>query len=180
VFFVISGYLITSIIYKEMLGGTFSFATFYERRIYRLFPALFAVMAAVSVGAIALPLPADLQATSNRLGTTVMFASNVYFWMTAGYFAAPADLKPLLHTWSLAVEEQFYIFPPLSLLLLQRYVPRRVIGAIAFACLISFIASVFTVTRAPNYVFYLPMFRAWELLLGVLLALRAIPLLGQR
>jgi peptidoglycan/LPS O-acetylase OafA/YrhL len=145
-----------------------------------LFPALFTVMAACSAAAIALLLPGDLAAFSNSLGATATFAANVYFWMTQGYFDAPAEFKPLLHTWSLAVEEQFYIFFPLSLLVLQRHLPRRVTAIVAVACLASFIASAVAVARTPNNVFYLPMFRAWELFIGVLLALGAIPPLRKR
>src|SRR6185369_17235236 len=110
VFFVISGFLITSLIRADMADGRFTLARFYERRIRRIFPALFAVIFACEIAGALLLMPEDLAAFGRSAAATALFASNVLFWRESGYFAAPSELKPLLHTWSLAIEEQFYIF----------------------------------------------------------------------
>jgi peptidoglycan/LPS O-acetylase OafA/YrhL len=175
VFFVISGYLITSIIYREIHAGSFSFARFYERRVRRLFPALFAVLVVTSMAAVVLMGPNDFMSFSQSLGATSVFTANLIFWRTAGYFDGPAEMKPLLHAWSLAVEEQFYIFFPILLLLVHRYLPHRVRAAVAGIALTSFAVSLVYIQRDQSAVFYLPIFRAWELLLGVLLALDFFP-----
>jgi peptidoglycan/LPS O-acetylase OafA/YrhL len=110
VFFVISGYLITSIIVKDLQSGSFSLSGFYERRARRILPALFLVMAAcIPFAWIALP-PYDMREFSESLIAVPIFASNFLFWMQSGYFGTAQELKPLLHTWSLAVGEQFYVF----------------------------------------------------------------------
>ena len=109
IFFVISGYLITKIIYNEALEGKFSLKTFYERRVRRIFPALFTVILASCFVAFYLFLPSELLGFAKSAITSLFFSSNILFYAEAGYFDASADLKPLLHTWSLAVEEQFYI-----------------------------------------------------------------------
>ena len=116
VFFVISGHLITSLILAESALGTFSLAGFYERRARRILPALFVVMAVCIPVSWFLLLPSDMKAFSESLVAVSVFASNVLFYSESGYFAADAELKPLLHTWSLAVEEQFYVLFPLFLL----------------------------------------------------------------
>ena len=109
VFFVISGYLITTIIAREAHDGRFSVARFYERRVRRIFPALFFMLAVVSVVSSVLLMPADYKEFGESVASTALFGSNLFFWAKSGYFDATADLKPLLHTWSLAVEEQFYL-----------------------------------------------------------------------
>lgn len=106
VFFVISGYLITSILIGELEQGKFSILRFYERRARRILPALFAVILACLPFAYMWMLPSELRDFAQSIVAVIFFASNILFWLEAGYFAAAAELKPLLHTWSLAVEEQ--------------------------------------------------------------------------
>ena len=171
VFFVISGYLITNIIYSEISAGEFSILRFYERRARRILPALFLVCLVCIPFAYLWMLPRELKNFSESLLTVISFVSNILFWHESGYFAAASELKPLLHTWSLAIEEQFYIFFPLLLLLL-RNMPRRsliiLIGAISLGSLaIAEYTSRFH--SAAN--FYLLPSRAWELGGGVLLSL---------
>lgn len=173
VFFVISGFLITSLILPQMRAGEFSFAAFYERRIRRLFPALFTVVA-VSLLLATLLLPIDLRAFSLSIAATVLFAANFLFWTTTGYFDSSADSKLLLHAWTLSVEEQFYILFPAFLLLTLRYLPGHAQGLILAMAVLSFAASATVAASDPAAAFYLPFFRAWELLLGALLAMNAI------
>ena len=109
----ISGYLISSVILSEMSAGTFSLMSFYERRIRRIFPALLALLIVVTVVAYLYYVPSEIEAYSYSLLAALFSVSNMLFWHEAGYFDAPSALKPLLHTWSLGVEEQFYIFFPL-------------------------------------------------------------------
>ena len=124
VFFVISGFLITSILVEEISQKTFSFANFYERRVRRLLPALIFMTAATSVLAYQLMITVDLKGYGNSLVAMSLFSSNIFFWLDSGYFDRVADLKPMLHTWSLAVEEQYYFFFPLVLLIVLRWVPK--------------------------------------------------------
>jgi len=142
VFFVISGYLITRLIHDEMSAGRFSVARFYERRIRRIFPALFAVLAASTVAAAFWFMPIDFDTFSDSLAGAALSVSNFVFWREAGYFAGPSDLKPLLHTWSLGVEEQFYVVFPLVLLALHRYARRFLPAVLAAVVVASFALSV--------------------------------------
>ena len=109
VFFVISGYLITGLILDDIAKGKFSIAHFYERRVRRILPALFFLLIFTSIAGYALLMPDDAREFGRSLFATMLFSSNVLFAKQTGYFQAPAEMKPLLHTWSLAVEEQFYI-----------------------------------------------------------------------
>jgi peptidoglycan/LPS O-acetylase OafA/YrhL len=114
IFFVISGYLITALIFGEMQEGEFSILRFYERRARRILPALFTVIFASLAAGAALFFPRDLMNLAESAAATALFGSNFDFWLQSGYFDVSAELKPLLHTWSLAVEEQFYlVFPAL-------------------------------------------------------------------
>lgn len=170
VFFVISGFLISSIVFRQLDRGTFSLANFYERRIRRIVPALTLVLIACTAAALTLLLATDLDRFCNSLAATLVFLSNAYFWRTAGYFDTAAGLKPLLHTWSLAIEEQFYLVFPLTAVLVTRYLPRSR-TRIFFAALLLSLALCVAVTRlSPDTAFYLPVTRAWELLVGVMLA----------
>ena len=168
VFFVISGFLITSIIVEELKTGRFSVLRFYERRARRILPALFMVMAACIPFAYRLLSPDDLKDFAQSLAAICLFASNVLFWGESGYFDTQAELKPLLHTWSLAVEEQFYVVFPLLLMAawrLGRGVLLSLIGAIA---VVSLFLSVDEVRNFPSAAFYLLPSRAWQLLVGAL------------
>ena len=183
VFFVISGYLITRIISREMEEGNFTFARFYERRARRIFPALFAVLAISVVAGYALLLPSDMTATLRGALGTVFFASNVVFWrdFKEGYFAATdAALNPLLHTWSLAVEEQFYVFFPVLLLACYRWTRRYIVFVLTACALVSLAGAALLVHSKSVAVFFLSPFRAWELLVGALLAVGAVPPLRSR
>jgi peptidoglycan/LPS O-acetylase OafA/YrhL len=187
VFFVISGYLITAIVAGEVQRGQFSIGQFYERRVRRIFPALFFMLAAVMVAAWFLFLAGDFEDLGRSAAATTVFASNFYFWQQAGYFEASSELRPLLHVWSLAVEEQFYIVLPLVLLAVYRVSPashgaasarnahRNVVAVLALAFALSLLVSEWAVRHEPSAAYYLTPARAWELLLGALLALRAVP-----
>lgn len=170
VFFVISGYLITSIIIGELESGTFSIANFYERRARRILPALFLVMAICVPFAFLLLLPADRESFFKSLIAVSFFASNIFFWRESGYFDTAAEFKPLLHTWSLAVEEQFYLLFPLFLLLTWRLGKRSVVGLVAFALVASLVLAQWAVTHKPGAAFFLAPTRAWELAVGSLIA----------
>jgi len=171
VFFVISGYLITAIILDDIASGTFSITRFYERRIRRIFPALFPVIIfTVLAGAYLF----DVNAYSD-LGKSIpavaLFSSNIFYWLESGYFDAPSLHKPLLHTWSLAVEEQFYILFPLFLFIAFRFLKGRYIPWILVGIVISFGVSAWGVHYKPVHTFYLMPTRAWELLAGSILSI---------
>lgn len=175
VFFVISGYLITSLIVRDLQEGKFSIVHFWERRARRILPALTVVVVATLAAGYFLLLPGAFQAVGRSAAYQAVFAGNFHFWQSSGYFDGFAEEMPLLHTWSLAVEEQFYLALPLLLLLVFRFKAMRrraaVIGVLGTALALSFLVSVHTVPRYPSGAFYLLPSRAWELLAGSLLAL---------
>jgi len=175
VFFVISGFLITSLIFGEMRAGEFSLLRFYERRVRRIFPALFAVVLATLAVGIALFFPRDLLRLAESAAATALFASNFDFWLQSGYFDVGADLKPLLHTWSLAVEEQFYLVFPALLRLLHTGKRRSLLGFVTALAIVSFALSLWAVSEHPSAAFYLAPYRTWELMLGAILALGEFP-----
>jgi len=178
VFFVISGYLITSLIASEMSAGKFSFFDFYERRIRRIFPALFVVMGFCAALGWFVMAPDDYKRLGQSIVATTLFVSNILFWSQSGYFDTPAAEKPLLHTWSLAVEEQFYATFPLYLLIAARFFPRQLLAITGLLALASFALNVWAVHPYPGATFYFGPTRAWELLLGALLAMGAAPAVG--
>ena len=180
VFFVISGFLITSMITEDLRRDRFSLRTFYERRIRRIFPALFTVLLATTALSALILLPRDFASYGRSLMATALFGSNIFFWGGSDYFDAEAHTKPLLHTWSLAVEEQFYLFFPLLLLLIHRWMPGRWKGWILGLAVLSLATSLWGVSRYPEASFYLLPTRAWELFLGALLALGAFPALERQ
>ena len=177
IFFVISGYLITYIIYSEILLEQFSLSTFYERRARRILPALIFVAFLSIPFAWFILLPIDFKDFGQSLVGVASFVSNIVFWQESGYFGRASELKPLLHTWSLAIEEQFYLLFPLFLLLISKIKFQRekflILGLIiAFLCsfLIANIASYYK----PVASFFLLPSRGWELLLGSFAAIISI------
>ena len=180
VFFVISGYLISGILAREMERGEFSVTRFYERRARRILPALFAMIAFVLVTASWLYLPGDFEGVPRSALMTLAFLPNIWFFTQTGYFGGGADTMPLLHCWSLGVEEQFYIGFPLLLWLIARYAPRSRIIIVAAVALISFAWAWWTQYDGDGFAFYLLPPRAWELFAGALLAIGAVPELRSR
>ncbi len=183
IFFVISGYLITGIVWNELKTGTFSFARFYERRVRRLLPALYALVALTSLPAFYYLLTSERAEFFRSVVSVVTFTSNFFFWFQTGYFDHAAVEKPLLHTWSLAVEEQFYLALPLVLWGLSRAFRSRRLALpalLAMLTLASFALSIWLMKtdRSANAFFMSPP-RAWEFLIGGLLAWEGLPVLRQ-
>lgn len=170
VFFVISGYLIASIIVEEMRGGTFSFATFFERRARRIIPALYAVLLVTLPLGWLFMLPDNFENLGQSVVATVGVSNNVLLWLTSGYWDLSNEFKPLLHTWSLGVEEQFYFVFPLVLLALVPRGKRVTLWVFAIAALASLVAAQWFVMSKPLAAFFLLPMRAWELLLGAMFA----------
>ncbi|CAN7508192.1 acyltransferase family protein [Bradyrhizobium sp. LjRoot220] len=175
IFFVISGYLICVMIDADIRDGSFSLGNFYKRRILRILPALFVMFLVTSIFAYVYFLPAELIGYSKSLASAIGSVSNAYFAQTAGYFDAPAETKPLLHTWSLSVEEQFYVIAPLLMLLVYRRLPKLAKPLFAVVAALSLAAAIAMSTRNLTFTFYLTPFRAWELALGAMLAVKFIP-----
>ena len=155
IFFVISGYLITTIIISDMAEEKFSIIDFYERRARRILPALFFVMAACLPFAWLLLTPNDLKDFGESLIAISFFSSNIFFWLEDGYFSAASELKPLLHTWSLAVEEQFYILFPIFLILAWRFGVKWVLIFLLVIFFISFGTAQWGAYNAPSATYYL-------------------------
>ncbi|MCB1419723.1 MAG: acyltransferase [Notoacmeibacter sp.] len=182
VFFVISGFLITGILHEDMKAGNWSITGFYDRRIRRIFPALMLVTVATLAVASVLFMPADFQATAKSALWSSVFLSNFHFHAQTGYFMEAAELSPLLHTWSLSVEEQFYVVFPLLLWAAHRYLrgPVRLLILLAVIAAISFALSVAAVRSTPEAAFYLSHNRIWELMAGAMLAILVREGLGAR
>jgi peptidoglycan/LPS O-acetylase OafA/YrhL len=181
VFYVISGYLIGSLLLQDIRGGRFSFISFYERRVRRLFPALFAVLFFSTLAAAALLAPHRFSNFGKSVTATTLFSSNFLFErLPGGYFDETSHLAPLLHTWSLAIEEQFYLLLPAFLIVLFRWARNTMlVWTLGIACT-SFLISVWMTEHAPIGAFYTLIPRAWELLLGVLLVMGAAPPITNR
>jgi peptidoglycan/LPS O-acetylase OafA/YrhL len=171
VFFVISGYLITGLIAEDYQAGRFTFAAFYFRRIRRIVPALLCVYVGSTLLAAVLMLPSDMAEFARSLTASAAFVSNHFFYGLAGYFGGQSELKPLMHTWSLSIEEQFYLVWPVLFLLLARWRFPRLSSFIWVASAVSVAASAAMVAYHKEAAFFLAPFRAWELLLGAWLAL---------
>lgn len=175
VFFVLSGFLITRIIADELRGGSFSIARFYERRIRRIVPALVFVCALTTVAAVAFLLPDELQRYASSLNAAAFSVSNIWFLEHSGYFDARSGTQPLLHTWSLGIEEQFYIVFPLLLAVVYRSWPRALAKVVWIGFAASLAASIVFLPQHPLGTFFLLHSRAWELLAGSIVALSLLP-----
>ncbi|GIT89295.1 acyltransferase family protein [Roseobacter sp. OBYS 0001] len=168
VFFVISGFLITFILIRELDAGTFSLINFYERRARRILPALFVVIAACLPFAFMLLVPQDLKDFGESVAAVALFSSNVLFWQESGYFAS--ELKPLLHTWSLAVEEQYYILFPLFLMITWQWGKKITLALLIVVFALSLLAAQVLVTKDASFAFFMLPTRGWELLAGSFVA----------
>jgi peptidoglycan/LPS O-acetylase OafA/YrhL len=171
VFFVISGFLITSIVVKQIRAGRFSMAGFYERRVRRLAPALIVTVAVTLFAGWFYALPDDYARLGQAVVAQPLMAGNLYHWRSSNYFAPDAETLPLLHTWSLAVEEQFYLVFPLLLLWLCQRRSGWLMPVLVVLCCVSLALGIWGTARFPKAAFYLLPTRAWEMLLGGLLAL---------
>lgn len=169
IFFVISGFLISSIIFGNLEKNSFSYYDFYARRIKRIFPALILVLVTSFVFGWYLLLPDEYKQLGKHIAAGAGFISNLTLWNEAGYFDKASDTKPLLHLWSLGIEEQFYIFWPLLLGLVWKY-RLNFLTITLFIAAASFSANVFTTTTNPVADFYSPLSRFWELMIGGVLA----------
>lgn len=170
VFFVISGYLISSIILRELAEKRFTFLGFYERRIRRIFPALFVTLVATTVAAWFILPPNQLQTYAQSLVATTAFASNIFFWLKSGYFGGDAELFPLTHMWSLSVEEQYYVFFPLLAIVAawgRKWLLDILMGV---GLVVSLWLCLNYAPRDQMMAFFLTPMRAWELLVGVFIA----------
>ncbi len=173
IFFVISGYLITQHILRDLDKQRFSIAEFYRRRVKRIMPAMLVVVFVTLIAAQQLLLPRDAEEVAESALWSVLSMANVYFWLfeDTSYFAAASQEKPLLHLWSLGVEEQFYIFWPLMLMLAYKlHAGRNFFLSLVLIAFVSFIAGEYFYSHAPSFVYYMLPTRAGELLVGALLA----------
>jgi peptidoglycan/LPS O-acetylase OafA/YrhL len=180
IFYVISGYLITTIIIRELAAGEFSIARFYERRVRRILPALVVTLVATLLAGALMLGPDQFSDLARSAGATTLFGSNFFFYFGAGYFDGPSELKPLLHTWSLAIEEQFYILFPFLLILISSKLSGRYAPWLILIAVLSLAASVIGTGADENAAFFLLPFRGWELLIGSILALGVVPQLADK
>lgn len=174
VFFVISGFLITSILRRQINEGTLSLRSFYLGRIRRLAPSLLVTLVAVLVTGSALLFPNDFVELATQVLASQFYVANIYFWRNINYFWMGASNAFLLHTWSLAVEEQFYLFYPLAVIAIHKYARRYFWHAITIGLFVSFSLNIAFVGRKPEATFYLLPTRAWELLTGALVPIIAL------
>ncbi len=169
VFFVISGFLITSIILRDLDAEKFSIKNFYVSRICRIFPALIVMLVATLLIGWLILLPDEFKELGRHIAAAPLFSSNFLLLQESGYFERAAEQKPLLHLWSLSIEEQFYLLWPVTLIALWKSRLNLVylIGLIAF---VSFELNIYLMQINPSANFYIPLTRFWEILLGALLA----------
>lgn len=171
IFFVLSGYLITSIILADLQQQRFSIVNFYERRARRIMPALFAMLTLTSMAAFCLLSAKELQHYAQSLLAVITFVSNIFFYLDSGYFAPAAEELPLLHTWSLAVEEQYYVFFPLLVAWLWQWRQASLVPVITIIAVASFSWALWLAQQGEaDANFYLIFSRSWELMAGSLLA----------
>lgn len=173
VFFVISGYLITSIILDDVRQDRFSYIGFYERRVRRILPALYAMMLLVMLVTLFVQMPVDLVKTAKTVLFATLFSSNIYFWRTTDYFSNDSDFEYFLHTWSLGVEEQFYFIFPLVILLFVRRGNWLLILTL-LALVLSFLLSIYATYDYQWAAYYLLPSRAWQMMMGAVLAIATI------
>jgi peptidoglycan/LPS O-acetylase OafA/YrhL len=180
IFFVISGYLITRNIFHDVANNTYSVIEFYNRRIRRIFPALFTVLAFCIIAAFFSSFPSEASKISQSILSSIFFVSNYLFYSQSGYFDTNSETNPLLHMWSLSVEEQFYVIFPIIIYLIRGFSDKARILLLCAATLTSLLYSAWMVFVDPAAAFFLVQFRAWELLIGSLLAINAIPNLARQ
>lgn len=166
IFFVISGFLITGILLRQLERDEFKITEFYVARIRRLAPALLATLACTFIFGLFVLFPHDLRELARQLVAAQVYVANIYFWRTVNYFGLGSEDVFLLHMWSLAVEEQFYLIYPIALVFLWRVAPRKIWHWIAVTLLASLLLNIAFIARKPEAVFYLLPTRAWELLVG--------------
>jgi peptidoglycan/LPS O-acetylase OafA/YrhL len=172
IFFAISGFLISRIIIEDFAAGRFTLVGFYERRVRRIIPALLVMVAATLAVSWYVLMPVDYMRVAKSAAATGLFASNIFFWRQQGYFEPSSAEQPLLHTWSLGIEEQFYILFPVLIWFVQRYLaPNRLFITILILCFGSFVLASVGAFVKPTATFYLLPTRAWELFAGSLLAI---------
>ena len=175
IFFVISGYLIGSLVYRDVARGRFRLSEFYSRRVKRILPALFGVLTFTYIIALLLLSPDELRIFAPTAIAAILSGANLWFWHATGnYFAQKADLNPLLMTWTLGVEEQFYLFLPLLLLVIRGWRAGLQWLCISGLALLSLFTSIWATSHHPGFAFYFLPARAWELGAGVLLAMAEI------
>lgn len=172
VFFVISGYLITNIIYDELIKKKFTLKNFYERRARRILPALFTVIIFSSILAFLIMTKSEINSYFRSIIATLFFFSNFHFWKNAPYFSSEVDLQPLIHTWSLSIEEQFYIVFPLFLIISFKFFKRLLLPLILIFLSISlYFCILLSFKTGGNLNFYFTLSRGWELLTGALISI---------
>jgi peptidoglycan/LPS O-acetylase OafA/YrhL len=175
IFFVISGYLITRTIFDGINNNTYSIVDFYNRRMRRIFPALFTIFVFCMIVTFFWSLPPEATKTGQSILSSIFFVSNYLFYSQSGYFDRNSETNPLLHTWSLSVEEQFYVIFPVVIYLIRDFSDRARIRLLCAVALASLLASAWMIFTDSAAAFFLVQFRAWELLIGSLLAIDAIP-----
>ena len=173
IFFVISGYLITTIILENIRNNSFSFGNFYARRIRRIFPALIIVLIFCHIIGWFLLMPSEYQQLGKHIAGGSTFISNILLWRESGYFDSSAESKPLLHLWSLGIEEQFYFVWP-AILVIAYKIKSNLLKLICIVLCSSFIANILLSNTASTAAFFLPLSRFWELLLGAIIANYAV------